>query len=387
MPRPGPRTIGQYSEEFKAAAVRLSQLEGVAVQDVAHTLAIHPFMLSRWRKEVREGRIVAKGVKLDEKVAAELKELRKVKRDYERLKVEHDLLTSDRVHFKKTSDIFECIDQQRGRYPVSVMCRVYGVSRCGYYAWRSRGPSQRALEDEDLVGKIQRVHDSSRQTYGSPRVHEALVGQGEEVGLRRVARLMQEDQIRGRSARLYRRTPGTDRFFTSIGNQTGSREVTGCDQVWVGDVTYLKLGVTWFYLAIVMDWYSRRVLGWSFGRDRTVSLTLRALNQAVRGRGGRVPDVFHNDRGVEYLGHRYRKRLAGLGVAQSVNRPRRMNDNAHMESFFGSLKADCYHGVHFSSATNLRGTLGEYMAFYNHQRLHTSIGCRAPVQFERKKAA
>ena len=267
------------------------------------------------------------------------------------------------------------------------MCRVYGVSRCGYYAWRCRGPSQRALEDEELVGKIQRVHDSSRQTYGSPRVHEALVGQGEDVGIRRVARLMRENQIRGRSARLYRRTPGTDRFFTSIGNEVGSREVTGCDQVWVGDVTYLKLGVTWFYLAVVMDRYSRRVLGWSFGRERTVSLTLRALNQAVRGRGGRVPDVFHSDRGVEYLGHRYRERLARLGVAQSVNRPRRMNDNAHMESFFGSMKADCYHGVHFSSATNLRGTLGAYMAFYNYQRLHTSIGCRTPVQFERNKAA
>ena len=136
---------------------------------------------------------------------------------------------------------------------MSVMCRVYGVSRCGYYAWRCRGPSQRALEDEELVGKIQRVHDSSRQTYGSPKVHEALVGQGEEVRIRRVARLMQENQIRGPSARLYRRTPGRDRFFTSIGNAVGSREVTGCGRVWVVDVSYLKLSVTWFSLTVVMD--------------------------------------------------------------------------------------------------------------------------------------
>jgi len=267
------------------------------------------------------------------------------------------------------------------------MCRVYGVSRAGYYAWCRRGPSRRHEEDARLLPKIVQIHKASRETYGSPRVHGALLLQGECIGRRRVERVMREHGVRGRSARLYRRTPGTKVFFTNIDNRVREMEITGRDQVWVGDVTYLRLGQRWGYLAVVMDRHSRRVLGWSFGAQRTVTLTLRALNQAVRVRGGEVAQVFHSDRGVEYLGYAYRRRLARLGMLQSINRPRRMNDNAHMESFFGSLKADCYHGERFRSWEALRTTLRSYMEFYNRSRLHTAIGCRTPVEFEKSKAA
>jgi transposase InsO family protein len=238
------------------------------------------------------------------------------------------------------------------------------------------------VDDAALVKRIRKVHAKSRDTYGSPRVREALVAQGERVGERRVARLMRENAIRARSARLYRRTPGIERFSTNIDNEVRGREITGCDQVWVGDVTYLKVGGRWRYLAVVLDRYSRRVLGWSFGAQRTVALTLRALNQAVRTRGGEVAHVFHSDRGVEYLGYEFRRRLKRLRILQSVNRVHRMNDNAHMESFFGSMKADCYHGERFAGATLLKRAVRSYMEFYNRHRLHSSIGYQAPVQFE-----
>ena len=266
------------------------------------------------------------------------------------------------------------------------MCRVYGVSRCGYYAWRTRGPSERLVEDARLLKRIEQVHTASRGTYGSPRVHGALRAQGEDVGERRVARLMRENDIRARSAKLYRGKAGTRRYFCNIDNLARKLKVASPDQVWVGDVTYLRLGRRWGYLAVVMDRFSRRVLGWSFGAQRTVKLTLRALNRAVQQRGGCVAKVFHSDRGSEYLGSAYRRRLKQLEIAQSVNRPRRMNDNAHMESFFGSMKADCYHGERYASSEQLRAALRSYMDFYNRSRLHTAIDFKSPVQFERQLA-
>lgn len=262
------------------------------------------------------------------------------------------------------------------------ICALYGVSRSGYYAWCQRPPSERSIEDERLLARISEVHESSRGTYGSPRVHEALRADGEEVGRRRVARLMRENAIRARCARLYRANPGHHEFFTNIGNQVRKVEVTGCNQVWVGDVTYLKVGTGWTYLAVVMDRYSRRVLGWSFGRSRDAGLTLKALASAVRARGGVVGKVFHSDRGVEYASYRYRHRLDSLGIQQSMNRPRRMNDNAHVESFFGSMKSDFFHGQTFRTEAELRGAIASYMMFYNRQRTHTALGYRTPEAFE-----
>lgn len=188
MPRPSPRTTPRYSEEFKATAVKLSQMRGVAVGDVAESLSIHPFMLSRWRKQAREGLIVTKGIEVEKDVAAELRDLRKMKRDYERLKVEHDLLKkSHRLHFGSKSEIFAFIEHAKEEHSVQMMCRLYGVSPAGYYAWRGRSASRRSVEDGRLLEKIREVHKESRETYGSPRVHAELRRAGELAGRRKRA--------------------------------------------------------------------------------------------------------------------------------------------------------------------------------------------------------
>jgi putative transposase len=247
------------------------------------------------------------------------------------------------------------------------MCALYGVSASGFYAWRSRPVSERAVEDERLVEQIRTAHAKSRETYGSPRVHEAL---------------MREHGITACSATLYRRLPGLGRFYASVGNRVQELTVTRPDQVWVTDVTYLKVNGAWRYLATVMDRHTRRLLGWALAAQKTAAVVRRALQQAIRRRRPPTGTIVHSDRGVEFLADTTKQTLQRAGLVQSMNRPRRMNDNAHMESWFKSMKSDLYHRQTFSSDSQLREALRSYVEFYNRVRLHSALGYRSPVEFE-----
>jgi putative transposase len=266
------------------------------------------------------------------------------------------------------------------------MCRVYGVTRAGFYAWRSRGASARAQENASLVQQIKQVHQASRSTYGSPRVYQRLRELGVSVGENRVARLMRQLCIKGRWATLRYTSPNLKKFFGSLPNQQHEHPAAMPDQVWVADITYLKVGSIYRYLAVVMDRCSRRIIGWALGQQRNVVLTLRALNHAVANRRPQPGLIFHTDRGIEYYANAFRERLAQLQITQSMNRPGKVTDNAFMESFFHSMKADVIHGCTFTEDSQLVSVLRGYFPFYNRSRMHSSLNYVSPATYENQLA-
>ena len=212
--------------------------------------------------------------------------------------------------------------------------------------------------------------------------------EGISVGRKRVERLMREASLIGRAGRIYRRIPGIERFYERHRNiRLNQPAPTGLNQQWVADLTYIRVGNEWRYLAAVLDAYSRKVIGWSLGSRKTADLTLRALRHALRVRKPKPGLIFHTDRGVEYGAYLIQNELGRHGIRPSMNRPNHCTDNAHMESFFHSLKAEVIHGVSFKSEQELRVVLSGYInQFYNQKRLHSSIGYMAPAEYERMAA-
>ena len=267
-----------------------------------------------------------------------------------------------------------------------MMLRLYDVSRTGYQSWLTRGESKRCARDRELLEAIERVFGEVDGLYGSPKVTQALRSEGFTVGENRVARLMRDNDLVARCARIYRRHAGVNRFFARIGNQIYDQQATGPDQIWVGDVTYLEVNGVWRYLAVVMDLYSRKIVGWSLSRTRDVSLSLAAFKRATTKRLVRAGLYFHSDRGAEYIATKYQKWLEDKGVIQSMNRKGRMNDNATMESFFHNFKAERVHRHAFLTEKELRATVSSYVSFYNQRRIHSSLGYVSPDVFEMQAA-
>lgn len=268
---------------------------------------------------------------------------------------------------------------------MAFLCRRYKVSRSGFYAWLSRAGSKRRRNDEELSARIERIYRDSAGRYGSPRVHQVLKREGIRCSNKRVARLMRERGLRARVSRLFRRGPGmVRRFFAKTANLRLDEPLpTRTDQIWVGDLTYLRLGNRWRYLATVMDLFSRRIVGWTLARNRTTEVTLRALKRAIAARNPAPGLLFHSDRGIEYSSYSYQDFLKAKGIVPSMNRPRNCQDNAHMESFFHSLKAELTHRRSYASDAELNASMAGYIdRFYNEKRIHSSLGYHSPVEFE-----
>jgi len=268
---------------------------------------------------------------------------------------------------------------------VTRLCRLYGVTRAGFYAWASRPVSAHQEQDRQLTTAIHALFAVHGERYGSPRMHHALTQAGWVVSRRRVARLMRASGLRAKAVRGYRAKTGVHRFYEQHPNRLRGQTPTGPNQIWVGDITYLAIAGHWFYLAIIMDYHSRRVLAWSLGRRRDTRVTRAVFQAAVRRRQPAPGWLFHSDRGSEFLGAVFSACVAAAGCVQSASE-RGPGDNARMESFFHSLKAEAIRGVVFTTVAALRTQLRRYFRYYNHARAHSSLGYCTPVAFERRAA-
>jgi len=264
------------------------------------------------------------------------------------------------------------------------LCRRYGVTTAGFYAWRGRGESLHAKQDRVLSKEIARLFVQHHERYGSPRLYRLLTAAGWVVSRRRVARLMRAAGFRAKAVRGYHVKVNVHHLYGRHPNRLWTTHVDQPNQVWVGDITYLKVASRWWYLAIVMDQYSRRVLAWSLTRQRTAAVTCAVLAQAARHRPARGV-IFHSDRGSEYMGTPFCARVAQLGLLQSAS-VRGPGDNPHAESFFHSLKAELIRGACFRTEHALRAQLRNYMRYYNTIRLHSSLNYLSPLAFEQRAA-
>lgn len=268
---------------------------------------------------------------------------------------------------------------------VQSMCKIYGVSRSGYYTWRDRKISSRAKANQSPAKKIKHIHVKSFGIYGSPRITKKLHQQGIHVSKNRVARIMQAEGILGRIHTRKQRAPSiTEVIKRSKNKRLTTPKPSQINQVWVGDVTYLWHQKRWWYLAVVMDLYSRKIIGWSLESYRKKELTISALNKAIQSRRPGAKMLFHSDRGVEYAAGAYRDILDQHGIQPSMNRPGHCTDNAHMESFFHSLKGEWIKGNKYATVNALRNAIRDYIVnFYNRTRLHSSLNYCSPNEFER----
>lgn len=271
-------------------------------------------------------------------------------------------------------------------YPLTLLCEVLEVSRSGYHAWTSGQRDRRTQRDQQLVPKIIEAFDASRQTYGYPRMTIELRKGGEPVGKARVARLM-------RSAGLQGRQRGAFHPCTTQSNHAGPiapnrlakiEAITAINQVWQADITYVETDEGWLYLAIVLDAFSRRILGWAFSPTLETEFVVTALLMAVRHRG-RCPKeiVFHSDRGVQYASAQFRAHLDTHGFLPSMSRRGNCYDNAKAEAFFSTLKTEFIYRRHFATHRAAHAAIFEWIeAFYNLRRRHSAIGNLSPFDFE-----
>jgi putative transposase len=280
---------------------------------------------------------------------------------------------------------YQFVAAHASKYPVTMLCRVLGLARSGVIAWRVRSHSPRQERDQQLTAQIRSIFTDSRRTYGSPRVHAQLQAQGVRCARKRVARLMRHAQLQARAHRRSVRATDSRHSQPIAPNLLARTFVAEAPhRVWVCDITYLATREGWLYLAVVLDLFARRVVGWSLQPTLERGLVLAALDHALQRRQPPPGLLHHSDRGSQYASADYQALLAETQMRSSMSRKGDCWDTAAMESLFATLKAELPVSV-FDSHTAARSAVFDYIErFYNRERLHSTLGYRSPVAYERQ---
>jgi len=277
------------------------------------------------------------------------------------------------------------IDAKKASHPVSRLCAILSVSQSGYHAWKRRVMSPRRQQDQLLSSHVRVAFKRSHESYGSPRMVHELRDQGFAVGRRRIARLMRENGLYARKKRRFARTTDSAHAFPIASNLLAQRfDAQRQNQKWGADITSIWTRQGWLYLAVIIDLYARRVIGFEVSDRLKTDLTLAALNKAITMRGVSPGLIHHSDRGSQYCAHAYQAKLRANGIAISMSGKGNAYDNAMVESFFKTLKSELIWRKNFTTRTEAASAIAQYIdGFYNPSRRHSALGFISPAQFEK----
>jgi transposase InsO family protein len=284
--------------------------------------------------------------------------------------------------------IYQFIDEHRAQYPVRRLCRTLGVSPSGYYAWRQRPPSPRTLANQRLLTHLRAIHAEVHETYGSPRMQAELEARGLLCNVKRVARLMRLHHLRARHKRKYRVTTKVNPKLPVAPNHLAQQfQASAPNEKWVSDITYVWTREGWLYVAVVMDLYSRRIIGWALAQTQETTLVVAALQMAIGRRQPQSGTLHHSDRGSQYASVQYQAVLRSHQFTVSMSGTGNCFDNAAMGSFFGTLKAERISQQRYQTREHACHDIVSYIeGFYNATRRHSALGYRSPLDFEQASA-
>ena len=371
----------RFDRAFKEEAVRLLQTSGRRQRQIAGDLGISVSALGRWVAELREEDLLS-GPHED---AA--KEITRLRRERDLARQERDLLKKSAGLLRQGKSMrFRFIDAERAglAMPIFRLCRLLQVSVSGFYAWRNRGPSQRQLDDMVLLAHVRAAFRRSRESYGAERVHHELTENGIEVGRHRVARLMRGNGLSPKRKQKFKKTTDSQHnkaVASNLLDQNFSAEAP--NEKWAADISYIWTAQGWLYLAVMLDLYSRRVIGWAVGARMTSDLPLRALNRAIGLRQPGAGVIHHSDRGSQYCSDAHQARLGELGFLASMSGKGNCYDNAVVETFFKTIKSELIWRTVFMSRSQAETAVAGYIdGFYNPVRRHSTLDFTSPVKFE-----
>ncbi|MBT3202690.1 MAG: IS3 family transposase [Gammaproteobacteria bacterium] len=372
------RIYKQYSKEYKEEAVALVLEQGYSVPEAAKSLGIASNILYRWKQHIEEQQ---QGKSLAEDEREELKRLRK---EVKNLRMEKEIFKKGQCLLRERNEVkYDFIRDESVHFPVTILCRVMQVSTSAYYAWKKRPGLLISADVLHLHRRMKALFKQSRNSLGSREMMKRLREEGIEIGRYKVRNLMKKLNLKVIQRVAYKVTTKRDhgdKVADNLLNQNFTPVAP--NQVWAGDITYLKTGEGWMYLAIVMDLYSRRIVGWFISKRMTTDLISKAMIMAYNLRQPPKGLVFHSDRGSQYTSKRYRKLLDDYGLRASMGDVGTCYDNAVVERFFGSLKHDWVFKTAQPTREHMKKDVAAYMRYYNFDRLHTTNGDQSPINYE-----
>ena len=374
------RKRSNYTEDFKRDAVALVTEQGYKISEAARSLDVGANLIGRWRRQFEEE---ASGVRLSGDEREELKRLRK---EVRQLRMEKEILKKSQPVLREGNEVkYDFIGTHANDFPVKLLCRQLGVQRSAYYDWRAQPGKLIAPEELALRRRMKELFAASRGSLGSRMMMKNLRQEGFEIGRDKTRRLMKSLQLKVKQKRKFKVTTDSNHKLpvaTNVLNREFSPSAP--NQAWGSDITYLWTQQGWIYLAVIIDLYSRRVVGWSIDRRMKKALVIRALMMAVNLRKPPPGLIHHSDRGSQYASHDYQKLLKQHGMICSMSRKGNCWDNSPVERFFGSLKREWTGDRWYRTRQEAIADVREYVAvYYNSRRLHSTLGYSTPMDYEK----